>query len=45
MLHVKNQKLHTDKLNNVPSGLNGLKIKVDKLDVDKLTPVLVDLII
>ena len=29
-------KLHIDKLKNVPSGLSDLKSKVDKLDVDKL---------
>ena len=30
-------------MKNVPTNLNNLKIKVDKLDVDKLVPVLVDL--
>ena len=29
-------KLHIDKLKNVPSGLSDLKSKVDKLDFDKL---------
>ena len=33
----------TDKLKKVASGLNSLKSKVDKLDVDKLKPLLVDL--
>ena len=32
-----------DKLKNVPSGLSSLKSKVDKLDVDELVPVPVDL--
>ena len=36
-------KLDSDKLKNVPSGLNSLKSKVDKLDVDKLVPVPVNL--
>ena len=36
-------KLHIDKLKNLPTGLNSLKSKVDKLKVDKLVPVLVDL--
>ena len=31
-------------MKNVPTGLNSLKGKVDKLDVDKLVPVPVDLI-
>ena len=31
-------------MKNVPSGLSSLKSNVDKLDVDKLLPVLVDLI-
>ena len=31
-----------DKLKNVPSNLNNLKSKVDKLDIDKLLPVHVD---
>ena len=30
-------------MKNVPTNLNNLKSKVDKLDVDKLVPVLVDL--
>ena len=29
-------KLHNDKLKNVPSGLSSLKSKVDKLDIEKL---------
>ena len=33
-----------DKLKKLPSGLNSLKSKVDKLHVDKLEPVPVDLI-
>ena len=33
-------KLNIDKLENVPNGLNSLKSKVDKLDADKLVPVL-----
>ena len=32
-----------DKLKNVPTNLSRLKCKVDKLDVDKLEPVSVDL--
>ena len=32
-----------NKLEKVPTGLNNLKSKVDKLDIDKLVPVLVDL--
>ena len=36
-------KLDTDKLKNVPTGLNSLKIKIDKLDVGKLVFVPVDL--
>ena len=35
--------LNIDKLQNVPSGLDSLRIKVDKLDVDKLVPVSTDL--
>ena len=34
--------MNIDKLKNVPSDLNSLKSKVDKLDVDKLLPVDVD---
>ena len=30
-------------MKNVPTNLSNLKSKVDKLDVDKLVPVLVDL--
>ena len=36
-------KLHIDRLKNVPSNLSNLKSKVDKLDVDKLAPVPVDI--
>ena len=36
-------KLDTDKLEKVPSGLINLKSIGDKLDVDKLVPVPVDL--
>ena len=36
-------KLNIDKLKNVPSGLTNFKRKVDRLDVDKLVPVPVDL--
>ena len=36
-------KLHTDKLENVPTNLRNLKSKVGKLDFDKLVPVPVDL--
>ena len=32
--------LDIDKLKNVPTNLSNLKSKVDKLDVDKLVPVL-----
>ena len=35
--------MHIDKLKNLPTNLSNLKSKVDKLDVDKLLPVLVDL--
>ena len=31
--------MHIDKLEKVPTGLNRLKSKGDKLDVDKLIPV------
>ena len=30
-------------MKNVPAGLNSLKSKVDKLDIDKLVPVTIDL--
>ena len=36
-------KLHVDKLKNVPTNWSNLKSKVDKLDVDKLVPLPVDL--
>ena len=36
-------KLDTDKVKNVPSGLSSLKSKLDKLDVDKLVSVPIDL--
>ena len=32
-----------DKLKNLPNNLSSLKTKVDKLDIDKLIPVPVDL--
>ena len=35
--------LDIDRLKNVPNNLRNLKGKVDKLDVDKLVPVPVDL--
>ena len=35
--------LDVDKLKNVPRNLSNLKSKVDKLDVNKLVPVSVDL--
>ena len=37
-------KLHIDKLKNVPTNLNNLKSKIDKLVVYKLVPIPVDLI-
>ena len=37
------QKLDTNKLKNLPNNLKNLKSKVDKLDVDKLVSVPVDL--
>ena len=36
-------KLGTDKLEKVPTGLSSLKSKANKLHVDKLVPTLVDL--
>ena len=36
-------KLYIDKLKNVSTGLNSLKSKVDKLDVDKIAPAPADL--
>ena len=36
-------KLDIDKLQKLPTGLNSLKSKADKLYVDTLVPVLVDL--
>ena len=36
-------KLDIEKFKNVPTNLNNLKNKVDKLDVDKLVPALIDL--
>ena len=36
-------KSNVDKLKNVPSDLNNLKSKVDKLDIDELVHVPVDL--
>ena len=38
-----NDKFDNDKLENVSSSLNSLKTKVDKLDIDKLIPVPIDL--
>ena len=35
-------KLGIDELKNTPTNLSNLKCKVDKLDVDKLVPALVD---
>ena len=40
---LANSKPEVDKLENVPIGLNSLKSKVDKLNVDELVPVPVDL--
>ena len=40
-LDLANLKSDLD-MENVPSNLSNLKSKVDKLDVDKLVPVLVD---
>ena len=40
---LRNIKSGVDKLEKVPTGLNSLKSKVDKLDVDKLVPVAADL--
>ena len=42
-MEVEVEKLHINKLANVPSCLNNLKTKVDDLDVDKLKTVLIDL--
>ena len=36
------QNIFIDKLEKLPSDLSNLKSKVDKLDVDKLVPVSVD---
>ena len=36
-------KLDIDQFKNIPTNLNNLKIKADKLVVDKLVPVLVDI--
>ena len=36
-------KLNIDKLNNVPSNINSLKSKLDKLDIGKLGATLVEL--
>ena len=41
--YLKNDCWQIRKLKNVPSGLNNLKTKVDKLDVYKSAPVPVDL--
>ena len=35
--------MYVDKLKNVPTNLNNLKVKIDKLNVEKLVPVRVDL--
>ena len=40
---LANLKSNLDKLKNVPTNLNNLKSKVDKLNVDKLVPIPVDL--
>ena len=40
---LANLKSNVDKLKNVPTNLSNLKSKADKLDVDKLVPVPVDL--
>ena len=40
---LANIKSDVDQLKNVPTNLSNLKSKVDKLDVDKLAPVPVDL--
>ena len=40
---LANLKSNLDKLKNVPTNLNNLKSKVDKLDVDKLLPIPVNL--
>ena len=37
------EQLDNDKLRNVPTNLSSLKSKVDKLDIDELVPVAVDL--
>ena len=44
LIHLKSEvdKLNTNELKNVLSGLNILKCNVDKLDVDKLQSVPVD---
>ena len=41
---LANLKSNLDKLKNVPTNLNNLKSKVDKLDVDKLVLIPADLI-
>ena len=45
LVHLKSDvdKLDTDKLKNIPSGLSSLKNKVDKLDIGKLETTPVDL--
>ena len=43
MLKANVDRSDTDKLKNVTNNLNSLKIKIDKLDVNKLVPVPVDL--
>ena len=40
---LANLKSNLDKLKNVPTNLNNLKSKVDKLDVDKLVLIPADL--
>ena len=47
-VHLAGLKPHVEQLNvakskNIPTNLSNLKSKVDKLDVDKLLPVTVDL--
>ena len=43
MLKFDVDEVNIDKLKNIPNNLSNFKSKVDKLDVDKLVPALVDL--